>query len=84
MEVEFEGFVVSYEEPPVDIGEDSYSILVDGSIRDMAGNLVHEGYFYVIAPRKMYGSLDLGVGSPVQGRGEMVVGGGEPVVRMSE
>ena len=79
--VRFEGVVVGYEEPPSGIGGDEYSMLLDGSIVGEDGGVLHEGYFYVVAPRPLYGKLDLGIGSNVSGVGELVEKEEQPVVR---
>ncbi len=78
--VRFEGVVVGYEEPPSGVGGDEYSMLLDGSITG-GDEILHEGYFYVVAPRALYGKLDLGIGSSVSGAGELVEEGEQPVVR---
>ncbi len=82
--VRFEGVVVGYEEPPSGVGDDEYSMLLDGSITGGDGGVIHEGYFYVVAPRELYGKLDLGIGSNVSGAGELVEEGEQPVVRYVE
>ncbi len=79
--VEFEGFIVGYEEPPVQLGRDEYSILLDGSLKD-DGKTLHEGYFYLVAPKSMEGGVDIGVGSSISGEGELLMMGEEPVVRL--
>lgn len=77
----FEGFVVDYDEPPEGLGKDEYSMVLDGSIKDEAGNTLYEGYFYLVASRELEGRLDLGIGSGISGEGELIVGGEEPIVR---
>ena len=80
--VVFEGFIIGYEEPNMEISKDEYSILVDGELRDEEGSIVHEGYFYLVAPRSMEGKIDMGVGSNISGVGKVIMGGGEPVLRL--
>ena len=78
--VSFEGFVVDYDEPPIEISSDEYSMVLDGRIM-CEEEVIHEGYFYLVAPKDLEGRLDLGIGSGIEGEGILIHTSADIVVK---